>query len=144
MDSVIDKHSTIKYHKKLSTWKSYLTKVNSIMTTDYQDNIFIFNFTPFNNNSNSSSTGDYVFEPNITVIVTYMLLFLIAAIGNLTVFISLFRSRHRRSRISLMIRHLAIADLIVTFVMIPIEVSKNYLCNKCFNSSEYLLWNICW
>ncbi|XP_050303894.1 adipokinetic hormone/corazonin-related peptide receptor variant I-like isoform X2 [Anthonomus grandis grandis] len=52
----------------------------------------------------------------------YMILFFVAGIGNLTVFISLFRSRHRKSRISLMIRHLAVADLIVTFVMIPIEV----------------------
>ncbi|XP_019762499.2 adipokinetic hormone/corazonin-related peptide receptor variant I [Dendroctonus ponderosae] len=59
---------------------------------------------------------------NVCIILVYMILFLIAAIGNLTVFISLFRSRHRKSRISLMIRHLAIADLIVTFVMIPIEV----------------------
>ncbi|KAH1012174.1 hypothetical protein HUJ05_011375 [Dendroctonus ponderosae] len=58
---------------------------------------------------------------NVCIILVYMILFLIAAIGNLTVFISLFRSRHRKSRISLMIRHLAIADLIVTFVMIPIE-----------------------
>lgn len=60
---------------------------------------------------------------NILIIFVYTVLFSIAAVGNLTVFISLFRSRHRKSRISLMIRHLAIADLIVTFVMIPIEVS---------------------
>ncbi|CAG9766857.1 unnamed protein product [Ceutorhynchus assimilis] len=59
---------------------------------------------------------------NICIILVYIILFLIAAVGNLTVFISLFRSRHRKSRISLMIRHLTVADLIVTFVMIPIEV----------------------
>lgn len=60
---------------------------------------------------------------NILIIFVYTVLFTIAAVGNLTVFVSLFRSRHRKSRISLMIRHLSIADLIVTFVMIPIEVS---------------------
>lgn len=59
----------------------------------------------------------------LTVVLVYSALFLVAAVGNLTVFISLFRSRHRKSRISLMIRHLAIADLVVTFIMIPIEVS---------------------
>lgn len=59
----------------------------------------------------------------LTVVLVYSALFVVAAVGNLTVFISLFRSRHRKSRISLMIRHLALADLVVTFIMIPIEVS---------------------
>lgn len=107
-------------------WKQDWTTVRSKMTEEYQDRNYstLFNFSFFNSTDNSSMIGDYIFEPNFSVIVTYLFLFTIAAVGNLTVFISLFRSRHRRSRISLMIRHLAIADLIVTFVMIPIEVSK--------------------
>lgn len=58
----------------------------------------------------------------LSIVLVYSALFLVAAVGNLTVFISLFRSRRRKSRISLMIRHLAIADLFVTFIMIPLEV----------------------
>lgn len=73
--------------------------------------------------SNDTVPPDILFHQNLTVILVYSALFVVAAVGNLTVFISLFRSRHRKSRISLMIRHLAIADLIVTFIMIPIEVS---------------------
>uniref|UniRef100_A0A182SXF2 G-protein coupled receptors family 1 profile domain-containing protein n=1 Tax=Anopheles maculatus TaxID=74869 RepID=A0A182SXF2_9DIPT len=41
----------------------------------------------------------------------------------MSVVITLFRSRrHRRSRVSLMICHLAVADLMVAFIMIPLEV----------------------
>ncbi|CAN8029067.1 unnamed protein product [Ixodes persulcatus] len=56
-------------------------------------------------------------------VVIYCILFIIAAGGNVPVFVTLLRNRHRKSRIKLMIMHLAIADLIVTFVMIPLEVS---------------------
>lgn len=65
-------------------------------------------------------------ENSLTVVLVYTALFIVAAVGNLTVFVSLFRSRHRKSRISLMIRHLALADLLVTFIMIPLEVSKDF------------------
>lgn len=58
----------------------------------------------------------------LVVVIVYGVLFIIAAIGNLTVFITLVRGRHRKSRISLMITHLAIADLFVTFIMIPLEI----------------------
>lgn len=75
---------------------------------------------------NDTYPADLRFNHNsLTVVLVYSALFVVAAVGNLTVFISLFRSRHRKSRISLMIRHLAIADLVVTFVMIPIEVNIN-------------------
>ncbi|XP_073977994.1 adipokinetic hormone/corazonin-related peptide receptor variant I-like isoform X2 [Rhodnius prolixus] len=63
------------------------------------------------------------FDDNaLIVVIAYSLLFIIAAIGNLTVFITLVRGRHRKSRISLMITHLAAADLFVTFIMIPLEI----------------------
>lgn len=91
------------------------------------------NFTISNNETvfrdlhveNKSLPQELDAAPNFSVIIVYTALFIVAAIGNLTVFISLFRSRHRKSRISLMIRHLTIADLIVTFAMIPLEVSIN-------------------
>lgn len=63
-------------------------------------------------------------EAGVPLVAAYCVMFVIAAAGNLSVIITLFRSkRHRRSRISLMICHLAVADLIVAFFMIPLEVS---------------------
>lgn len=56
-------------------------------------------------------------------IVAYTVMFLIAAAGNLIVFVVLYRCRRRRSRVNLYMMHLAVADLIITFVMIPVEVA---------------------
>ncbi|XP_044019995.1 gonadotropin-releasing hormone II receptor-like isoform X1 [Aphidius gifuensis] len=60
---------------------------------------------------------------SLTVVIIYCMCFIIAAVGNLTVFVTLSRGRYRKSRISLMICHLSAADLVVTFIMIPVEVS---------------------
>lgn len=65
---------------------------------------------------------DLEFNDNFLEVVAYAILFVIAAVGNLTVFVTLVRGRRRKSRISLMITHLAIADLCVTFIMIPLEI----------------------
>ncbi|GFQ66121.1 gonadotropin-releasing hormone II receptor [Trichonephila clavata] len=54
----------------------------------------------------------------------YSLMFVVAAIGNMTVFVTLIRYRHRKSRMNLMILHVAIADLIVTFIMTPLEIIR--------------------
>jgi gonadotropin-releasing hormone receptor len=50
-------------------------------------------------------------------------MFVISACGNLTVFITLFQNRHRKSRVNLFIMHLSIADLAVTFIMMPVEIA---------------------
>lgn len=59
---------------------------------------------------------------HVVSITAYSCFFVIAAIGNLTVFITLFRNRNDRSRVNMFIMHLSIADLIVTFVMMPLEI----------------------
>ncbi|KAL3203941.1 hypothetical protein MRX96_041608 [Rhipicephalus microplus] len=59
---------------------------------------------------------------SLVQVIVYCILFIVAAGGNVPVFVTLLRNRHRKSRIKLMIMHLAIADMIVTFVMIPVEV----------------------
>lgn len=64
----------------------------------------------------------FTHESRVEAIV-YGILFLLAAAGNVPVLISLIRNRHRKSRVQTMILHLAIADLIVTFIMIPLEVA---------------------
>ncbi|XP_020712343.2 adipokinetic hormone/corazonin-related peptide receptor variant I-like [Athalia rosae] len=83
----------------------------------------IRNLSLFNPTENGTLPPQFRFtEQSLSVVVVYCLLFVVAAVGNLTVFISLFRGRHRKSRISLMMSHLAAADLLVTFIMIPLEV----------------------
>lgn len=50
-------------------------------------------------------------------------LLITGAFGNVAVFTSLVRSRRRKSRVNLLMTHLAVADMIVTFIVIPLEVS---------------------
>ena len=64
-------------------------------------------------------------EQRKMAVIAYSTLFVIAAISNLTVFITLFRNRHRKSRVNLFIMHLSAADLIVTFIMLPLETIWN-------------------
>lgn len=59
---------------------------------------------------------------HVVFIAAYSCFFVIAAVGNLTVFITLFRNRNDKSRVNMFIMHLAIADLIVTFIMMPLEI----------------------
>ncbi|KAJ6221202.1 hypothetical protein RDWZM_007014 [Blomia tropicalis] len=56
------------------------------------------------------------------VVIIYSILFVISSIGNTTVFISLIKNRNRKLRINLLILNLTIADLIVTYIMIPMEI----------------------
>lgn len=57
------------------------------------------------------------------VVAMYSTLFVIGAVGNVCVFVSLVRSRRRKSRVNLLMTHLVVADLIVIFIVIPLEVS---------------------
>ncbi|ELU01220.1 hypothetical protein CAPTEDRAFT_125249 [Capitella teleta] len=61
---------------------------------------------------------------SVVSIVTYSVLFCFSAVGNLSVFLTLVAARYQRraSRVSLFILHLTVADLFVTFVMIPMEI----------------------
>ena len=58
-------------------------------------------------------------------IILYSVFFVVAASGNLTVFITLFRNRGEKLRVNMFIMHLSIADLIVTFIMMPMEIGWN-------------------
>ncbi|XP_052131821.1 gonadotropin-releasing hormone II receptor-like isoform X4 [Frankliniella occidentalis] len=60
-------------------------------------------------------------------IVFYPILMVISAVGNITVFAMLCRRRKKcRSRMDNMLLHLSIADLLVTFLMMPLEIAWNY------------------
>ena len=65
-------------------------------------------------------------DDSLVSVVAYIVLFVISAIGNLTVFITLCRIRRRKSRVNLFILHLCIADLIVTLVMLPMEIGWHF------------------
>ncbi|GFQ90132.1 gonadotropin-releasing hormone receptor [Trichonephila clavata] len=65
-------------------------------------------------------------DDSIREVILYSLMFILGACGNTPVFIALIRNRHRKSRVNLMIMHLAIADLIVTFIMIPLEIAWRF------------------
>lgn len=82
--------------------------------------------TSLGNATNQSSKADLsettFDEDNLVAVIGFSIIFFVSAVSNLTVFITLFRNRHRKSRVNLFIMHLAIADLMVTFINIPLEI----------------------
>ena len=81
------------------------------------------NTTITREDTNGSLPRELVFtDDSLVSVILYSILFAIAAVGNLSVFVTLFRYRHRNSRVNLYIMHLCTADLIVTFVMLPMEI----------------------
>lgn len=82
------------------------------------------NFTGMNNHTgNSTDIPEGLSQINMTNLIAYSLLLPFAAVGNLMVFVALFRNRHRKSRVNMMIMHLSLADMIVTFVFLPTEIT---------------------
>ncbi|KAK7580578.1 hypothetical protein V9T40_001207 [Parthenolecanium corni] len=67
---------------------------------------------------------DLVFSPgHLITIITYSILIVISAAGNGVVLTVMWRRRRKaRARINVMLMHLAIADLLVTFLMMPLEI----------------------
>ncbi|CAH2230402.1 jg1905 [Pararge aegeria aegeria] len=98
----------------------------SLEASDLDQNFWEYFSTDQNMNSNINDTvSDAV--PNSDqgfVVGIYSALFVVGAIGNVSVFVSLVRSRRRKSRVNLLMTHLVVADLIVIFIGIPLEVSK--------------------
>ncbi|XP_037292470.1 gonadotropin-releasing hormone II receptor-like [Manduca sexta] len=73
---------------------------------------------------NSTECADVMPAPEHGFVVgMYSALLVVGAVGNAGVFASLVRSRRRKSRVNLLMTHLVVADLIVTFIVIPLEVS---------------------
>lgn len=71
---------------------------------------------------NTSMSQMELYMSSKVVVSIYSVLFIISSIGNTTVFISLVKNRNRKLRINLLILNLTIADLIVTYIMIPMEI----------------------
>jgi hypothetical protein len=92
-----------------------------------------FNLGSFSSNSTSlyPKGGDHLLPHEFTdmtarsrnEVVAYSILFIIAATGNLTVFFSVYRQLTKlKWRITVLMLHLSIADLIVTFFLMPLEI----------------------
>ncbi|XP_062545034.1 adipokinetic hormone/corazonin-related peptide receptor variant I-like isoform X3 [Armigeres subalbatus] len=85
------------------------------------------NVTWYDANSNHSDSPlpiDMQFNDGHKLqIIVYSILMVISAIGNITVLALLIKRRLKsHSRIDMMLTHLAIADLLVTFLMMPLEI----------------------
>nr|QRN45460.1 adipokinetic hormone receptor isoform X2 [Carausius morosus] len=71
-------------------------------------------------------TEDMVFNKvHILSMVAFSIMMVVSSIGNITVVNTLLR-RNKRSRINLMLVHLAVGDLVVTFMTMPMEIAWNY------------------
>lgn len=74
-------------------------------------------------------------EGHVVSIITYSILMVIAAAGNITVLVILLRRRKSgRSRINTMVMHLAIADLMVPFI----DILFHLICDKLTNYDYFL------
>lgn len=95
------------------------------MATSNQSQAFsdYFNMTESSAIPNSTESSDVVPIPEQEFVISvYSALLVIGALGNVAVFTSLMRSRRRKSRVNLLMTHLAVADMIVIFFVIPLEV----------------------
>ncbi|XP_014681440.1 PREDICTED: gonadotropin-releasing hormone II receptor-like [Priapulus caudatus] len=119
----------------ISAWQPFAFEnadANSTIVATFCDGYMVGNATEAGNGSSGCAYVPGATPPppymgynqeRILTIIVYGILFVIAAIGNVTVLLILVRNRKRsRSRVNLLIMHLAVADCIVTFVMIPLEI----------------------
>lgn len=76
-------------------------------------------------NVTSPGHGDVTRSDQGFIVGIYSVLLVFGAVGNSAVFASLVRSRRRKSRVNLLMTHLAVADLVVVLFVIPLEVRDN-------------------
>ncbi|RWS00001.1 G protein-coupled receptor-like protein, partial [Dinothrombium tinctorium] len=95
--------------------------------------LFDFNISAFSFEDEKEKTYDTkhcmksLFPPNyderrVFFILIYVILFIIGGIGNVTVLIRLMVKKFRNSSVKLLMIHLSIADMIVIFILIPLEI----------------------
>lgn len=78
--------------------------------------------------SPANLTESVVVRDQSVVLITYSILLVVGGVSNIAVLVTLARSRRRKSRVDLLMTHLAFADVCVTCGVIPLEVSGFYLC----------------
>ena len=135
-------NKTTLYDKILFNSSNILEEYNAILTMKnitlpgncsdayytFNSNISEYNNFPIEFNCTDDQVKEsphFISDLNMTTLIAFSILFPIAAVGNLLVFVALIRNRHRKSRVNLMILHLSIADMIVTFIYLPTEIVWN-------------------
>ncbi|XP_014363232.2 adipokinetic hormone/corazonin-related peptide receptor variant I [Papilio machaon] len=102
------------------------------MVTNTSSNILYTETSPVSVNK---SIEESLARDQHAVIVTYWILMTLGAVGNLAVLVSLAKTRRRKSRVDLLMTHLAIADVSVTCGVIPLEIGWKY-------TNEWLAGNV--
>lgn len=81
---------------------------------------------------NMSVSKDTLPREQGPVLATYGVLMALGGLGNVAVLFALARARRRKSRVDMLMTHLAVADVCVTCGVIPLEVS--FINNKIHTS----------
>ncbi|XP_055305439.1 adipokinetic hormone/corazonin-related peptide receptor variant I isoform X2 [Sitodiplosis mosellana] len=96
-------------------------------TTIVQDHRQLTEWSKAGGNSTEMPLDMVFNDGHLLSIVVYSILMVLSSIGNITVLVLLIKRRLKRpSRIDTMLTHLAIADLLVTFIMMPLEIGWAY------------------
>lgn len=110
-----------------------MDEVNNEMSTKTVEQQLLWDY--FDGGGGTTSTVNVTVAPGeepvwreqTTVLVTYSLLLVVGAVGNVAVLAALARVHRRRSRVDLLMTHLAIADICVVCGVIPLEVIFIYV-----------------
>ncbi|XP_075979537.1 adipokinetic hormone/corazonin-related peptide receptor variant I-like [Anticarsia gemmatalis] len=76
--------------------------------------------------TSATNITESVLRDQSPVLVTYSVLLAVGGVGNVAVLVALARSRRRKSRVDLLMTHLALADVCVTCGVIPLEIGWKY------------------
>ncbi|KAJ0175319.1 hypothetical protein K1T71_009460 [Dendrolimus kikuchii] len=75
---------------------------------------------------NITDHADTLLRNQSPVLATYWFLLVLGGVGNVAVLVALSKSRRRKSRVDLLMTHLALADVCVTCGVIPLEIGWKY------------------
>ncbi|XP_022920796.1 adipokinetic hormone/corazonin-related peptide receptor variant I-like isoform X2 [Onthophagus taurus] len=92
--------------------------------TDHRNLLY---WSDTNNDTNELPLDMQFNDGHVLSIIVYSILMVFSAVGNITILVLIVRRRRQSpSRITTTLMHLAIADLLVTFIMMPLEIAWSY------------------
>ncbi|GFX62907.1 gonadotropin-releasing hormone II receptor [Trichonephila clavipes] len=100
------------------------TEVGIVRTDKYNVYVNETNGT-YNGSTGDTESSDYTYLDKYFIIrvVIYGLMFILSAVCNIHLLITLIKNRKRKSRLNFMFLHLVISDLIVTIFVIPLQIT---------------------
>ncbi|CAK1581319.1 unnamed protein product [Parnassius mnemosyne] len=108
--------------------------INTTMSMCENNSVLVDETVNCTENYSNQTIEELLTRDQRAVIVTYWVLMTLGAFCNLAVLMSLTRTRRRKSRVDLLMTHLAIADVSVTCGVIPLEIGWKY-------TNEWLVGN---